>query len=360
MRTSCISHPKNNPLVIIRAWQVAFCNGNRCAAALLSFFEHWHNYKIAIVEKNKKANDIAEAHGESRHQDEGLYQFHTFDELADGIIGLYGKTTVIEAIQLLVEKKAISVHNNPNPRYKFDKTKYYRFYPEICNQWLAEHMMRGSNESDASNVNETIAKGKSRNSEGAASTTCQPKKPEESVLVDHFRKTEIDHSILSDRSPENNQRSLKSERAITQITSQNNNEMNRREEIIEKDNNDFLDILYQLQAMGIPPPHMRRSDDQQTLKDLIDKVRLKQQLPKDIFATALYRAQRAKQGQPFGIYYLAPIVRQILEEGNRGASARSQDTIQHSSRPAWDEDKNYFSPGSQEWLNEEEQNNDIT
>jgi hypothetical protein len=66
MKTSCISHPANERLVIIRKWQVDFCEGNHCAAAQLSFFEYWHNWKINSDQYNYKSNNIAEMHGDAR------------------------------------------------------------------------------------------------------------------------------------------------------------------------------------------------------------------------------------------------------------------------------------------------------
>ena len=52
MRTSCITHPPKDPLIMIRQWQVALCEGNTTAAALLSFFEYWHNLLVLILMSN--------------------------------------------------------------------------------------------------------------------------------------------------------------------------------------------------------------------------------------------------------------------------------------------------------------------
>lgn len=61
-RTSCISHPAHEPLIVIHRWQLEFCKDdkgkvNECAAALLSFFEYWHNIKLEMSERNRAAND---------------------------------------------------------------------------------------------------------------------------------------------------------------------------------------------------------------------------------------------------------------------------------------------------------------
>ena len=139
MKSSCVLHPTNERLIIIRKWQVEFCDGNQCAAALLSYFEYWHNWKLNTDCYNKKSNDISEMHCDPRSLSEDIYQYHSQQEMADGILNLYGKKAISEALKLLEAKDVISVHSNPNPRYSFDQTKHFRFYPEICNEWLRSY-----------------------------------------------------------------------------------------------------------------------------------------------------------------------------------------------------------------------------
>lgn len=137
-RSSCIPHPQKEQLAIIRKWQIEFCEGNVCAAALLSYYEYWHNIKLEMRIKNSKANDIAEMHHETRAQDESLLQFHTLDELTEGILGIFSKSTIAKANKYLEEKEVISVYDNPNPRYKFDRTRYVLFHPEVCIHWIKQ------------------------------------------------------------------------------------------------------------------------------------------------------------------------------------------------------------------------------
>lgn len=129
MRTSCVQHPSNDPYIRIRKWQVDLCDGNVTAAALLAFFEYWHNIKLEHQEKARHANDVAEMHGEKRTQDEGLWQFHTEQQLEDGIM-VAGRRTIRDALKLLEERGYITVGRNPNRRYRFDKTRYIIFHPE--------------------------------------------------------------------------------------------------------------------------------------------------------------------------------------------------------------------------------------
>lgn len=137
MKTTCINHPAQEKLIVIRGWQLKFCNGNTCEAALLSFFEYWHNIKREQSRKAKQANNIAIMHGDEEQatQDETLLQFHTENEIEKSIM-IYGRTKISEAIKGLQQKNVIEVHKNPNPRYSFDKTKYFLFHPEVCNEWI--------------------------------------------------------------------------------------------------------------------------------------------------------------------------------------------------------------------------------
>lgn len=134
-RTSCISHPEKEPLIIIHKWQLEFTEGNECAAALISFFTYWHDIKFANKEKAKHANDVAEMHGDPRTQDESLMQWHTEKDIEDGIL-IFKRRTIADALANLQTSGVIEIIKNPNPRYAFDRTRYFIFHPEILIDWL--------------------------------------------------------------------------------------------------------------------------------------------------------------------------------------------------------------------------------
>ena len=136
MRESCISHPAHERLVILREWQLRFCEGNHCAAMLLGFFEYWHGIRLEMSEKAKQHNAIDHKHGEAGTQDESLYQFHTEQQIQAGLLGMYGREAIRAGRRLLVEKGAISEHKNPNPRYAFDATIHFLFYPKVCQEFV--------------------------------------------------------------------------------------------------------------------------------------------------------------------------------------------------------------------------------
>jgi hypothetical protein len=135
MKSTCISHPREEAMIIIRQWQIDL-TGCRCAAALLSFFEYWHNIKLGMAPKARWANQTAERGGDTGDQDTSLYQFHNSKELSDGIMGLFGEDKIRDAIRRLVGLGYVSVHRNPNPKYSFDATKFFLFHPDVVQEQI--------------------------------------------------------------------------------------------------------------------------------------------------------------------------------------------------------------------------------
>src|SRR5579872_5061286 len=126
---SSIRQPENTRYIQIHEWQIKFCQNNHCAALLLAFFISWHDWKTQNDQYYRRANDIAEMHGDGRPHNQNAYLFFSMDELIEGCMGFYGKNAINEALQLLASLNVITIHKNPNPRYYFDKTKYFQFDP---------------------------------------------------------------------------------------------------------------------------------------------------------------------------------------------------------------------------------------
>ena len=128
MKTSVIRHPAGQPLILIRQWQKDFCDGNITQAALLSFFEHWHNLKLELRES---------ARGQKKCTKNILIQHHTDKQLVAGILGIAkSSNTIRPAVKVLESKGVISVLKNPNPKFKYDQTRHYEFHPDVVNAWL--------------------------------------------------------------------------------------------------------------------------------------------------------------------------------------------------------------------------------
>jgi len=137
--SSCVRYPEHNRYIQLNEWMVRFTDGNHCAALLLAFFLGWHEYKIKHDEYYKRFNNIAEMHGDGRPHSEDAYLFFTAQDLSDGMMGIYGAKAIASALNILESLNVISIHANPNRRYHFDKTKYYKVYPKVCNYWIEEN-----------------------------------------------------------------------------------------------------------------------------------------------------------------------------------------------------------------------------
>ena len=149
MKSSCMTHPEYEPLVIIRKSPVEFCEGNQCAAAVLSFLEYWHNRKLSSDSHNKKSNDISEKHSDPKSLSKAVYQYHTLTEISDGIMNLYGTKKISASIKLLESLGVISTHKNPNPKYRHDRTTYFILYPEVYNNWIKSRLTSDGNNSSS-------------------------------------------------------------------------------------------------------------------------------------------------------------------------------------------------------------------
>jgi hypothetical protein len=132
VKTGCIRHPVDARFLKIYAWQLEFCDGNQCAAALLSFFEYCHNWKLGQREQARSQNNASEAVGRGRTQHETLLQWHTAKELEEAVL-IFKRDTIDK---VLVPKGAVEVMKNPDPRQWHDHTKYFLFKPEAVNDWI--------------------------------------------------------------------------------------------------------------------------------------------------------------------------------------------------------------------------------
>lgn len=316
MKGTCIEHPINQPLLLIRKWQLDFCEGNACAAALLSFFEYWHCIKLEMSVKNAKANRIAKEHDDIGYNDESLLQFHNQQDLNNGILGIYGKNSICEAIKYLEDKEVITTHRNPNPRYTFDKTKYYLFHPDVCNSWLDE-------QSDTDNELEPPKKLK-------VNDRCL--KSNDDCLKEDDRFSENKRPLFKTGEP-----SFENKQSITEITTETTNrdyiqnkQTNKQacaENFIDFKNIDSVDpevsqvVHYLNQEIVMPIGKLRRVDDLAAIKAMLDSG-----MDLSLIQKAALKAARTKPQGGFGIYYVKKIAEEIFvkEEASRKCIAVKQ------------------------------------
>ena len=131
------NHPTNEPALVLRRWQYIFCDGNSCAASVLSYLCYWHEIKSRMAEKYRQQNDTAEQHGDDRHADESMWQWHTTEQIMDGIM-IYGKESVRQAIAFLEQRGVVKIGKNPNPKYSFDRTRFFLLNERMIESYLVD------------------------------------------------------------------------------------------------------------------------------------------------------------------------------------------------------------------------------
>jgi len=122
IKTSCLSHPPRNRLVLLREDFLAICEGNHCAAAILAVMEYWTDWKLDLITKKlQKAKE--EGYGpESVEAEPWIYKSIKDLKLND-LMGLFGRNKIQESLVYLVEKKYLKCRRNP--RYGFDRIHQY-------------------------------------------------------------------------------------------------------------------------------------------------------------------------------------------------------------------------------------------
>ncbi len=120
MNTSCIRHPRNEPINVYRQWQLRACSGSIPAAVLLSYFEDAHNSIAAGYELDKVIPPTI------------LLKWQPKKKLAEETG--FKPNEIAEAIAKLEELGFLIVGNSPNPLYFAVWLNV-----EAINNWLAEY-----------------------------------------------------------------------------------------------------------------------------------------------------------------------------------------------------------------------------
>lgn len=124
-RNSCIQHPPNARVLVIRDEYLVLTDGDHCAAALLSVFEFWHNVKLANAEQALIEGEVADKEGIAPKQSPELWVYKSQAELQDDMLGLFGETKIATAIRWLIGQEYIATRSNPH--YKWDHKAQYLF-----------------------------------------------------------------------------------------------------------------------------------------------------------------------------------------------------------------------------------------
>ena len=125
IRESCIKHPARNPTVVLRADYLRLCDGDHCAAMILSQHEHWHNVRLENLQQAREHNKAAVRGSEQPTQDVELWVYQAQLAMKGQLMGLFGDKAITTGYKTILDKGFLQ--KRTNPRFTWDKTLQYLF-----------------------------------------------------------------------------------------------------------------------------------------------------------------------------------------------------------------------------------------
>lgn len=303
---------KQSFFLIIRQDDLEFLDYNHCAAAVMSVFRNSHKWKLETDARNKKANDVAEQHGDARWLPEDVSISFTIPELLERILHLFGRNAVMEALKLLEEKGVITIHSNPNQKYKYDQGRYFRFHPDAYAKWLRERdqeELYDESELDESEITEDLIT-------EADLSQFQVVESSDGLKSNHaaFKNKLTEPTQFKNKHPsfEN-----KPHIDINKNINNKNKSINRqdyflKEKKLSADQHegsciDIKSIFNALTEKGFPAERFQYPDAVEAVKKLREAG-----ATVDDFIEAYEKTQRSKGTKPFAARYLIKVVESIL------------------------------------------------
>ena len=116
--------PKQLYFLRIEDWQVAFCSGDKCAAAILDFFSNRHRFYLEKLEEVEQRNKAL-----NQNETVDPFMVQTISKISDYTLSMFGRNKIIEAIQYLVEIGAISERKDlqNNKAYRLNTDPVQKF-----------------------------------------------------------------------------------------------------------------------------------------------------------------------------------------------------------------------------------------
>lgn len=137
MLTSTLRYPKTDRYIRVHESLIAACDKNICAAALIAFFEGWHNYKKQQAEYTAIYNVMAEEAGTASIVDVSGWQYHTMEQLERGVL-IYKADQIRTALKLLEAKGYLETEVPDRLRilHKTGRTRWFLLRADIINQFF--------------------------------------------------------------------------------------------------------------------------------------------------------------------------------------------------------------------------------
>lgn len=117
VRTKCIRHPADAPMVVIHQWQSDLFCGDKTKAVLLSVFEYWHGVKLSLADSR---------------EGEDLYQWHNQSELQNYLMGIAKVRSIGDAVKDIEKDGCIRVRRSTG----INQVNKYLFLAKPVQQWV--------------------------------------------------------------------------------------------------------------------------------------------------------------------------------------------------------------------------------
>lgn len=139
MKSTCINErPERELVLVLRKSYIDICEGDRCAAALLSQFEYWTNVRLAQVEQEEIKATQERFYSPNRT----LWVYKSREDLASDLMGLYGVKSVGAALKVLKDLGFIRGRTNPNDPLK--RTPQWELQIDAVNEALRKKFGRSA------------------------------------------------------------------------------------------------------------------------------------------------------------------------------------------------------------------------
>ncbi len=131
---SCVSKPAGIRYSVLREDFLEYCENSTCPALLISYFEYWHNIKLADI--HKQVSSANEGYRNFSVQPEHYHQHHSLQEIEKGIFGQYKRESISAGIDYLVDKGVLEIVVTSD--YRRNQARVYRFLPDVLNDYIRE------------------------------------------------------------------------------------------------------------------------------------------------------------------------------------------------------------------------------
>ncbi|MFY7799844.1 MAG: hypothetical protein ACOVQ3_12845, partial [Dolichospermum sp.] len=111
----------------------AICQGDDCAAQVLSLFEFWTSCRIEEIRRVQSYNDQNKKNTSLVLQVPTMWLYETTEDISIGILNAYGDSSIRKSVKKLLDWGFLDSRNS---KHNFDRTKEYRFNTDVIQSAL--------------------------------------------------------------------------------------------------------------------------------------------------------------------------------------------------------------------------------